>query len=121
MPREIINRRMNIVAEDGEGYVDVLEPSDYATNTKAGVFRTSNEYGTSVSAAGLLSAATRTVATYNRASEGLFISKGTLENVLESLICRKLIPNPVPGATYTGRVNIVVDSDGTTHLSLVTP
>lgn len=59
-----------------------IQPTDYASSSKAGVIKTSNSYGTTLSASHEILATTKTYQEYNSAGNGTFISKGTLENVI---------------------------------------
>lgn len=56
--------------------------TDYATDSKGGVIRTSTPNGSQVSSGGILQATTRTYAQYQNDVSTLFIGKGTLENVI---------------------------------------
>ena len=69
----------------GKGLVD---NTSWATNSKGGVFKTSNtNYATYVDPNnGVLSCETKNYNTYLSASGNLFVSKGTLENVLTARI-----------------------------------
>lgn len=62
---------------------DYVKNTDYMTNSKGGVAKTSDSYGTIVySSDGILRATTRTYQQYTGGSDNTFISKGTLENVI---------------------------------------
>ena len=57
--------------------------TDYGTNNIAGVIKSSNIYGTQFSSTGAMYAQTKTYEQYSApASSGLFIGRGTLENVI---------------------------------------
>ena len=56
--------------------------TDYATSSTGGVLKIDNGLGTGVSAYGVLVGIEKTYSQYNNAYGDLFISKGTLENVL---------------------------------------
>ncbi len=56
--------------------------TNYANNTTGGVFKTSSAYGQSITSGGQLFAVTKTYSEYSSANNAMFISKGTLENVL---------------------------------------
>ena len=60
--------------------------TDYATNSVGGVFKTNSSYATNVNNEGYLTSATKTMEQYTNSTTGLFISKGTLENVLNARI-----------------------------------
>lgn len=56
---------------------------DYASASKVGVIRTNTDYGTSVTGVGALISATKTYQQYqDTTTPNMFISKGTLENVI---------------------------------------
>lgn len=57
--------------------------TDYAGANKVGVIRTNTDYGTGITSAGALISATKTYQQYQDATTpNMFISKGTLENVI---------------------------------------
>lgn len=60
---------------------DYVKDTDYATADKGGVFKTTTAFATDVSN-GFLFATTRTYQQYGSSGGNLFISKGTLENVI---------------------------------------
>ena len=70
------------------GYV---KNTDYATNSIGGVFKTSSSYATATSAGGNLYGVNKTLAQYNAAEDRMFICRGTLENIIASLVKRELI------------------------------
>ena len=55
--------------------------TDYANTSKAGVIKSSSTYATNVSS-GVLQSATKAYVNYTSSDNNMFISKGTLENVL---------------------------------------
>jgi hypothetical protein len=59
--------------------------TDYATDSVSGVIKTSDVYQTETSS-GVLKSKTITYSTYQNADTNIFISKGTLENVLNARI-----------------------------------
>lgn len=66
--------------DDLTGYV---KNTDYATDSKGGVLKTSQEYGTQAhTPTGILRSSTRTYEQYLNGNMSMFISKGTLENVI---------------------------------------
>jgi hypothetical protein len=65
---------------------DYVQFTDYANGTTGGVFKTTDDYATNVSSTGLLRAGSRTYLQYQNASDNMFISKGTLNNVLTEQI-----------------------------------
>lgn len=64
---------------------DYIKSTDYASSSKGGVIKSNSSYGTGVSS-GFLQAGTKTYDQYKNAYASLFISKGTLENVLANRI-----------------------------------
>lgn len=61
------------------GYV---KPTDYASNSKGGTIKSSQDYATSVLGSGFLTANNYTFSQYQSRGNNMFISKGTLENVI---------------------------------------
>ena len=95
MAKQILNRRENI-------YTDGLPPeiasvdtlvtnTDFATADKGGVIKYNTTIGTTVNSSGVLTGITRTEAQYNAGGNGMFICKGTLENIIATLVKRELI------------------------------
>ena len=64
----------------------LVSNTDYANGTTGGVFKTSNNYGTSVSSSGVLRGITNDYTSYQEKADTFFICKGTLENVLNNRI-----------------------------------
>lgn len=65
----------------------LVSNTDYATSSVAGVITPSNTYGTNVSATtGTLYGTTYTYADYQNKSTNMFVSKGTLNNVLAATV-----------------------------------
>ncbi len=62
--------------------VDYVKNTDYATASKGGVIKGSSYYGNAIDSDGHLQGVSKTYAEYSNGSNGLFISKGTLENVI---------------------------------------
>lgn len=62
----------------------IVKSTDYASSSKAGVIKSSQNHGISVNADGFLTGVTRSAEQYNTNSGYMIISKGTLENVLEN-------------------------------------
>lgn len=62
--------------------LDYVKNTDYATNLKGGVIKIGSIVGTEVNAGGLLAGQVITYANYENTNVKLFISKGTLENVI---------------------------------------
>ena len=95
MAKQILNRRENV-------YTDGLPPeiasvdtlvtnTDFATTNKGGVIKTSAAYGTAMSAGGALYGSPRSEAQYSSSSTTLIMCKGTLENIIATLVKRELI------------------------------
>ena len=64
---------------NGKGLVS---NTDYATDSKGGVFKTSGDYGAAVTGVGRLCGITKTYSDYSSGNNALLVSKGTLENVI---------------------------------------
>lgn len=84
-----------------EGFV---KNTDYATSDTGGVVKVSVNFGSGMSQSGILYGAARSEVQYNAANNTLLISKGTLENVIQTLVKRELI-------TLLGGLD--TDADGT--------
>lgn len=56
--------------------------TDYATSATGGVIRTGASYGTTMASSGVLRATAKTYEDYSSAGNYMFVSKGTLENVI---------------------------------------
>lgn len=92
MALQIKNRREDLyikgvppVIPDG-----IVTNTDYATADTAGVIKYNNTIGTTVNSSGVLTGITRTEAQYASGSNGMFICKGTLENIFAGLIQKYL-------------------------------
>lgn len=59
-----------------------VKPTDYASNSKGGTIKSSSDYATSVLGSGFLTANNYTFSQYQSHGNNMFISKGTLENVI---------------------------------------
>lgn len=59
-----------------------VKPTDYATTSVGGVFKTSSSYGTSIALNGILQGSVRQYSSYSSDNDKLLICKGTLENVI---------------------------------------
>lgn len=70
------------------GYV---KNTDYATADVGGVIKFSQQFGTTVNSSGVLTGITRSEPQYTSGSNGLFVCKGTLENIIAALVKRELI------------------------------
>lgn len=131
--KQFNNRRENILINDippeilteakltADGYV---KNTDYATATKAGVFKTSSNYRTYVNTSnGLLTCSEITAAQYPTASNDAFISKKTLENIFGDkwfdawktlMLSTAGVTNPdaLPVGTTIGNLTLVKVEDG---------
>ena len=65
---------------------DYVKNTDYATMSNGGVIKVNDTRATEVSSFGTLFAQEKTYSQYNSADRVIFISKGTLENVLNARI-----------------------------------
>lgn len=84
---------------------DYVKDTDYATNLKGGVIKVGSIVGTEVNAGGLLIGQVITYANYENANVKLFISKGTLENVITG----KELVNKTYVDTIVGDINTLLD------------
>lgn len=73
---------------------DYVKNTDYATTSKGGVIKTANSYGTAMSS-GTLIGKSISYSDYGSAQNLMFISKGTLENVItgKGLVSNTIIKN----------------------------
>ena len=95
---------------------DYVKNTDYATNSVGGVFKTNAGQGTSVNSSGVLIGQTRTYAQYGSDANTMFMSKGTLENVITG---KGLVSNTNYATSSTGGVvksnnyfNALVSNEG---------
>ena len=79
----------NITNEDiekwnnsGVDLTDYVKNTDYANSNKGGVFKTAPSFATNVTSDGYLVNSTKTYNDYQNASGNMFVSKGTLDNVI---------------------------------------
>lgn len=110
MAKEIKNRRENILINEippeildetklsADGFV---KNTDYASASAGGVLRISTSYGVAVASTGNLTAATRTADQYATAPGTLIIGKGTLENIIASLITNMFVSEADPEGDAT--------------------
>ena len=82
---------MKLLDKDGLEYytskvkgtlTDYVKNTDYATSGKGGVIKVFDYWGAEISSAGNIKAAIKNYNQYNSADNQIFISKGTLENVI---------------------------------------
>lgn len=85
----------NYIGQEGPYYTkseidteltDYVKNTDYASSSKGGVIKINSPQGTGIYSSGIMYALTRDYSTYQNDSNGLFIGKGTLENVLNARI-----------------------------------
>lgn len=91
---------------------DYVKKTDYATGSSAGVVRTNSNEGINTQTSGRLEATTKTYEQYTSAGNNLFISKGTLENVITG---KNLVSNTDYATSGTGGV-IIVDGNYSTQI-----
>ena len=79
----------NITNEDiekwnnsGGDLTNYVKNTDYASGSKGGVFKTAPSFATNVTSDGYLVNSTKTYNDYQNASANMFVSKGTLDNVI---------------------------------------
>lgn len=97
---------------EGKGLVS---NTDYASSNKVGVIRTNTDYGTSATSVGALISATKTYQQYlDAVTNNMFISKGTLENVITG---KGLVSNTDYASSSKGGVIKTGSSYGTTMAS----
>ena len=85
--------------------------TDYASNSTAGVIRTSSSYGTAVSGSGVLNASTLSYESYSGANNTTLVGKGTLENVITG---KGLVSSTDYATSKKGGVIKYFNSDGLT-------
>ena len=101
--------------------------TDYASSDTAGVIKYNNTIGTTVNVSGVLTGITRTDAQYASASNGLFICKGTLENIKAGLTASALGTvadsdgSAAAGTVWTGLTLTKTASGYEISFSTVTP
>lgn len=79
--------RLSMLETQKVDLTNYVKDTDYATSSKGGVFKTSGAYGTFVNTSnGIMLATIKTYVDYGNAGNEMFISKGTLENVLNARI-----------------------------------
>lgn len=83
----------------------VITPSSYAMKSRAGIIRPSSTYGTVMASLQYLAAEVKTPAQYEAANTQMFVSKGTLDNVLESYMLAP-VP-PTDNGTYVLKATVV--------------
>ena len=68
--------------EISDSLTDYVKNTDYATTSKGGVLKTASSVATNMQSSGILQAQTKSYSDYSNAGNGMFIGKGTLENVI---------------------------------------
>lgn len=76
----LLNNKANV--SDLPDLTNYVKNTDYATSSKGGVITIANGYATGMTNDGKLYALSRQYSTYQSGNDGMFISKGTLENVI---------------------------------------
>ena len=99
----------NVTNGDTPDLTDYVKNTDYATDSVAGVIKSSSYRGTNVSSSGYLNGITKTYTQYQDTtltSDNCFISKGTLENVItgKELVNKTYVDNIV------GDINTALDT-----------
>ena len=69
---------------------DYVKNTDYASTSAAGLIKVQTSAGSAVSGGGALIGVERTLEQYESGARNMFISKGTLENVIQDVIERML-------------------------------
>lgn len=78
-----MNEIKEVVNANSDESLNFVKKTDYATTSKTGVIKLDNSYAVSVSSSnGNIYADTKTYAFYQSGNNGMFIGKGTLENVI---------------------------------------
>lgn len=80
---------------------EYVKPTDYATTSKGGVIKTSSNVANEINNNGILIASNRSYEQYSNASNSMFVSKGTLENVITG---KGLVSNADYATSSTGGV-----------------
>lgn len=70
---------------------NLVSNTDYGTANKAGIFKVSTNYGTSVTNDGVLIGSSKTADTYKNTNNLALVTKGTLENVKETYVKEGLV------------------------------
>ena len=93
------------LANDIPDISNLVSNTDYGTANKAGIFKVSTNYGTSVTNDGVLIGSSKTVDTYKNTNNLALVTKGTLENVKETYVKEGLV-NATAELTETEKANI---------------
>lgn len=84
---------------------NLVSNTDYGTANKAGIFKVSTNYGTSVTNDGVLIGSSKTADTYKNTNNLALVTKGTLENVKETYVKEGLV-NATAELTETEKASI---------------
>lgn len=79
------------LANDIPDISNLVSNTDYGTANKAGIFKVSTNYGTSVTNDGVLIGSSKTADTYKNTNNLALVTKGTLENVKETYVKEGLV------------------------------
>lgn len=90
MAKQIKNRREDLYIDNVPPVIPdgIVTNINYASASTAGVLKISASYGVAVASTGNLTGSARTAEQYVSAPGTLIISKGTLENVIASIITK---------------------------------
>lgn len=90
MAKQIKNRREDLYIDNVPPVIPdgIVTNINYASASTAGVLKISASYGVAVASTGNLTGSARTAEQYVSAPDTLIISKGTLENVIASIITK---------------------------------
>jgi hypothetical protein len=72
---------------------NLVSNTDYGTANKAGIFKVSTNYGTSVTNDGVLIGSSKTADSYKNTNNLALVTKGTLENIKDDYVKRGLTEN----------------------------
>lgn len=77
-----INDNWELIGDTEADLTDYVKNTDYASTQDAGVIKATENYGVSMQSSGQMYATNSSYQTYQNASQGYFVGKGTLENVI---------------------------------------
>lgn len=78
----IYNNGWELIGTTEIDLTDYVKNTDYASGSKGGVFKTSSNFATTVTSGGYLVNGAKTYNEYQNANVNMFVSKGTLDNVI---------------------------------------
>ena len=97
-----INNSWELIGNTAVDLTNYVKKTDYATNSTGGVIKTdTSTYGTAMYS-GYLTGSTKTYAQYGSSANALFVSKGTLENVITG---KELVNKDANNLTNYANVN----------------